>query len=887
MQWNKEELQGYAPNDIEMSWYKYWEDNGLFHQDPDPSKKPFSIVMPPPNVTGQLHMGHALDNTLQDILIRFKRMQGYNTMWLPGTDHAGIATQVKVEQKLAKEEGKTRYDIGREEFIRRVWEWKEQYGSRIERQVRRLGASCDWSRKRFTMDDTCARAVREVFVSLYEKGLIYQGNRITNWCPHCHTALSDIEVDHVDEVGHLYYVRYPVIGEDDFIMIATTRPETIMGDTAVAVHPEDERYKKYIGKKVRLPLVGREIEIIADAYVDREYGTGAVKITPSHDPNDFEVGKRHNLESIMIMNLDGTMNEKAGKKYDGMTREECRKVVVADLEAEGVLDHIDELNHAVGHCSRCKTAVEAFSTKQWFVKMQPLAEPAMKVVAEGKTKFVPDRFSKIYDHWLANIHDWCISRQLWWGHQIPAWYCDDCGETSVSRTDLTACPHCGSTHIHQDPDVLDTWFSSALWPFSTMGWPETTEDLKQFFPTSVLVTGYDIIFFWVARMMFTTLEFMDDIPFEHVFIHGLVRDSQGRKMSKSLGNGIDPLEVCEQYGADALRFTLVTGNTPGNDMRFYMERVEANRNFANKIWNATKFVIMNLKDFDETFVPEEEDLTLADRWILSSYNAAVRTATKNLDNFELGDAADTVYDFIWNSFCDWYIELAKQRLYKSDDEQSRRTVQYVLVYVLSHTLQLLHPFMPFVTEHLWQHLPHEGKSIIVSPWPKAQAAWDFETETATMNTLMEAIKGIRNMRAESGVPMGKKAPVILVPADEAMAKTLQTYETYFHTLAFADKVTLLAPQDSKPENAIVTVVPGIEVYLQLKDLIDVEKETARVRKEQEQIGKEIDRLNKKLANEGFLAKAPAAVVDKERAKLADYTDKLAALNQRMADLAKL
>jgi valyl-tRNA synthetase len=886
MQWEKEELGSYAPNEIEMKWYGYWENNGFFHQEPEAGKLPFSIVMPPPNVTGQLHMGHALDNTLQDILIRFKRMEGFNVMWLPGTDHAGIATQVKVEQQLA-EEGKTRYDIGREEFLKRVWQWKEQYGNRIEKQVRRLGSSCDWRRKRFTMDDTCAKAVREVFVSLYEKGLIYQGQRITNWCPHCHTALSDIEVDHSDVQGHLWYVKYPIAGETDYIMIATTRPETIMGDTAVAVNPNGPRFKKYIGKKVIVPLVNREVDIIADDYVDLEFGTGAVKITPAHDPNDFDMGQRHHLESIMIMNLDGTMNEQAGDTYNGMTREECRNTVIADLQSLGLLDHIEELTHAVGHCSRCKTTIEPFSTKQWFVKMRPLTEAALTAVKEGKTEFVPDRFAKTYNHWLEDVHDWCVSRQLWWGHQIPAWYCDDCGKTSVSRTDITVCPHCHSTHIHQDPDVLDTWFSSALWPFSTMGWPNQTADLKQFFPTSVLVTGYDIIFFWVARMMFMTCEFMKDIPFKHVFIHGLVRDSQGRKMSKSLGNGIDPLGVCEEYGADALRFTLVTGNTPGNDMRFYMEKVEANRNFANKIWNATKFVIMNLKDYDADFIPATEDLTLADRWILTSFNDTVRRVTTNLDTFELGDAADAVYNFIWNSYCDWYIELAKQRLYKSDDERSKRTVQYVLVYVLAHTLELLHPFMPFVTEHLWQHIPHEGDSIIVAPWPHMQEKWNFSSEAATMNTLMEAIKGIRNMRAESNVPMGKKAPVIMIPADKAMAAILKEYESYFHTLAFADKVTLLDPMDAKPENAVVSVVPGIEVYLQLKDLIDVEKETARVRKEQDKIAKDIERLEKKLSNQGFLSKAPAAVIEKETAKLADYSEKAAALAKRMEDLDTL
>ena len=886
MKWNKEQLGTYAPNDMEMAWYDFWEKNGYFHQEPDKSKKPFSIVMPPPNVTGQLHMGHALDNTLQDILVRFKRMEGYNVAWIPGTDHAGIATQVKVEQQLA-EEGKTRYEIGREEFLKRVWAWKEQYGNRIEKQIRRLGSSCDWSRKRFTMDDTCARAVREVFISLYEKGLIYQGQRITNWCPHCHTALSDIEVDHSDVAGHLWFVKYPVVGEDDYIMIATTRPETIMGDTAVAVNPNDDRMKKYIGKKVIVPLVDREVEVIADDYVDIGFGTGAVKITPAHDPNDFEMGQRHNLESIMIMNLDGTMNEKAGAKYDGMTREECRKAVVADLEDLGLLDHIEDLTHAVGHCSRCKTTVEPFVTKQWFVKMKPLTEAALKAVEDGKTRFIPERFVKTYNHWLEDVHDWCISRQLWWGHQIPVWYCDDCGKASASREDITECPHCHSQHIHRDPDVLDTWFSSALWPFSTMGWPDKTPDLDQFFPTSVLVTGYDIIFFWVARMMFMTCEFMKDIPFENVFIHGLVRDSQGRKMSKSLGNGIDPLGVCEEYGADALRFTLVTGNTPGNDMRFYMERVEANRNFANKIWNASKFVIMNLTDFDESFVPEEKDLTLADLWILTSFNETAARVTEDLDKFELGDAADAVYNFIWSSYCDWYIELAKKRLYQADSDRDKHTVQYVLVYVLTHTLEMLHPFMPFVTEHLWQHLPHEGESIIVAPWPKAQDKWNFTDDAATMNTLMEAIKGIRNLRAESNVPMGKKAPVILAPATEELAQTLKDYEDYFHTLAFADKVTLLSASDAKPENAVVAVVPGIEVYLQLKDLIDVEKETARVQKEQEKLQKEIDRLDKKLANQGFLAKAPAAVVEKEKGKLADYQEKMAALTKRMEDLAKL
>lgn len=886
MKWNKERLTSYAPQEMEMKWYEYWEKNGYFHQEPENEKEAFSIVMPPPNVTGQLHMGHALDNTLQDILIRFKRMQGYHTAWIPGTDHAGIATQVKVEQQLAKE-GKTRYDIGREAFLERVWAWKQQYGDRIEQQIRRLGSSCDWRRKRFTMDETCAAAVREVFVSLYEKGLIYQGERITNWCPHCHTALSDIEVDHEEENGHLWYIKYPVVGEDAYIMIATTRPETIMGDMAVAVHPEDERLRTYIGKKVRIPFVDREVPVIGDTYVDRNFGTGAVKITPAHDPNDFEMGQRHQLPSLMIMNLDGTMNAEAGAAYAGMTREACRQAVVKELEAMGLLDHTEELRHAVGHCSRCHTTIEPFSTKQWFVKMKPLTAAALNAVTTGKTQFVPDRFAKIYNHWLENLHDWCISRQLWWGHQIPAWYCDDCGQTTVSREDVGTCAHCGSTHITRDPDVLDTWFSSALWPFSTQGWPKKTADIQKFFPTSVLVTGYDIIFFWVARMMFMTCEFMKDIPFKHVFIHGLVRDSLGRKMSKSLGNGIDPLGVCEEYGADALRFTLVTGNTPGNDMRFYMERVEANRNFANKIWNASKFVIMNLTEYDDAFVPEAADLTLADRWILTMLNETVQKVTRDLDRFELGEAADTVYNFIWNLYCDWYIELTKKRLYTSTDERNRRTAQFVLVHVLTRTLELLHPFMPFVTEHLWQHLPHTGESIMLAPWPQVQEQWQFTEDAAQMNVLMEAIKAVRNLRAEAKVPMGKRAPIMLKGGTAALTRLLQTYESYFHTLAFADTVTLLKETDGKSENAVVAVVPGVEIYLPLKDLIDVEKELARVQKEEAKIIKEIARLEGKLQNAGFLSKAPAEVIAKEKEKLATYQEKMTSLTQRLQELKNL
>ena len=696
----------YDPGAVEEKWYRFWEENQLFHAEVNPDKQPYSIVIPPPNVTGQLHMGHALDNALQDILIRWRRMQGYNTLWMPGTDHAGIATQIKVEENLAKE-GLSRYDLGREAFIERVWQWKQQYGSRILNQLKRLGASCDWQRERFTMDEGCSQAVREVFVSLYEKGLIYQGNRITNWCPRCNTALSDIEVEHEDRPGHLYHVRYPVEGEAGrYVTVATTRPETILGDSGVAVHPDDERYSDVVGKKLILPLLGRKLPVVADSYVDPAFGTGAVKVTPAHDPNDFEMGLRHNLPQIVVINLDGTMSADCGK-YAGMDRYQCRKALVADLEAAGYLVKIDDHNHAVGQCQRCTTVVEPLISRQWFVKMAPLAKPAIEAVESGRISFVPERFTKIYTNWLENIRDWCISRQIWWGHRIPAWYCQACGEVTVSRDTVDACPKCGGA-VEQDPDVLDTWFSSALWPFSTMGWPQQTAELRQFYPTSVLVTGYDIIFFWVARMIFMGLEFQQEIPFRHVFIHGLVRDSQGRKMSKSLGNGIDPLEVIEQYGADTLRFTLVTGNTPGNDMRFYWERVESSRNFANKIWNASRFVLMNLDGFDPQAAPGP--LTLADRWILSRYATTVAAVTDNLDKFELGEAARAIYEFIWSEFCDWYIELAKSRLYDKENQAARATAQYVLWYVLGNTMKLLHPFMPFLTEEIWQHLPHEGKS---------------------------------------------------------------------------------------------------------------------------------------------------------------------------------
>ena len=872
-------LTTYNPKEIEQQWYTYWEEKGYFHEEVDTNKEPFSIVLPPPNVTGQLHMGHALDNTLQDILIRTKRMQGYNVLWMPGTDHAGIATQVKVEENIMKTEGKSRHDLGREEFLKRVWEWKQEYGSTIVKQIRSLGASCDWTREHFTLDEGYHDAVLKVFVTLYEKGLIYRGERITNWCPNCLTALSDIEVEHEDENGHLWHIKYPVIGEEDtFLTVATTRPETMFGDVAVAVNPNDERYAHLVGKELLLPFVNRHIPIIADEYVDQSFGTGCVKITPAHDPNDFEMGQRHNLESIVVMNPDGTMNAGAGH-FANMPRELARKQVVAELEAQGLLEKVEDHGHSVGHCSRCNTTVEPMVSKQWFVSMEPLAKPALEVVRDKSIEFVPERFTKTYTNWLESIRDWCISRQLWWGHRIPAWYCQDCGETIVTTETLTECPHCHGK-VEQDPDVLDTWFSSALWPFATMGWPENTEEVKHWYPTSVMVTGYDIIFFWVARMIFMGLEFKDEIPFKHVFIHGLVRDSQGRKMSKSLGNGINPLEVIEEYGADALRFTLVTGNTPGNDMRFYMERVEANRNFANKIWNASKFVLMNLEGFDESFVPSADDYTLADKWILEEYNKTVTNITNNLDKFELGEAASAVYDFIWNTYCDWYIELAKPRLYNKEGGRDRQTVQYLLVSILRHMMELLHPFMPFVTEHIWQHLPHEGESIMVAPWPSTLSMDGFSSAAAHMNVMMGGIKGIRNMRAEMNVPMGKRSEVILVPATEELKGILETHGDYFHALGWAEKVTILSPDAPKPENATVTVVNGLEVYLLLKDLIDADKEKERIAKEQATILKEIARLEGKLNNQGFLAKAPEAVVAKEKEKLEEYKQKQQALNER-------
>ena len=873
----------YDPASVEKKWYEYWEKNGYFHAEVEKGKEAFSIVIPPPNITGQLHMGHALDNTLQDILIRWHRMLGHNTLWMPGYDHAGLATQIKVEEVLKKEEGKTRYDLGREEFLKRVWAWKEQYGDHIINQLKCLGVSCDWERKRFTMDEGCSEAVREVFVSLYEKGLIYQGSRITNWCVNCNTALSDIEVEHEDEAGHLWHIRYPVVEEEGtYLTIATTRPETMLGDTAVAVNPEDKRYGHLVGKTLRLPLTDRIIPIIADSYVDLEFGTGAVKITPAHDPNDFEMGMRHNLESIVVIGMDGHMTAEAGK-YAGQERYECRKNLVRELDEQGFLVKVEDHNHAVGHCQRCRTVVEPLVSKQWFVKMAPLVQAAVDCVEDGRTQFVPERFTKTYTGWMDNIRDWCISRQIWWGHRIPVWYCDDCGEVIASRTDITVCPKCGGK-LRQDEDALDTWFSSALWPFSTMGWPKKTELLEQFYPTSVLVTGYDIIFFWVARMLIMGMEFMKEIPFEKVFIHGLVRDNQGRKMSKSLGNGIDPLEVIEKYGADTLRFMLITGNTPGNDMRFYWERVDATRNFANKIWNASRFVLMNMEEYDQN--AKLAPYTLADKWILSRLAHTEKEVTDLLGRFELGEAGRLVYEFIWGEFCDWYIELAKPRLYNKENAEERATAQHVICEVLSSSMKLLHPYMPFITEEIWQCMPHEGDSIMVAAWPESdEQLFNAEAEAA-MNAIMEAIKAIRNMRAEVNVAPGKKVPAILLVADE-LQQVVADNQSYIKLMASVDELSILPAGGDKPENAMAAVTKGIEVYLPLKGLIDVEKETQRLNKELDGMTKEIGRIEGKLNNAGFLAKAPAEVVEKEKTKAQEIAVKMQTIQERLTYLKNL
>jgi len=867
----------YEPKQVEEKWYTHWETNKYFHADVKKEGPHFSIVMPPPNVTGSLHLGHALDNTLQDILTRFRRMQGYNTLWLPGTDHAGIATQAKVEEQLAKE-GTNKHELGREKFLERAWAWKEQYGNRITQQLRKLGTSCDWERERFTMDEGCSEAVKEVFVRLYEKGLIYQDNYIINWCPKCQTTISDIEVEHADAQGKLYHLRYPTEDGSDYIEVATTRPETMLGDTAVAVHPEDKRYAHLVGSNLVLPIVNRIIPVIADSYVDKSFGTGAVKITPAHDPNDFEMAKRHNLPEVVVLDKHAVMNENAGP-YQGLDRYECRKQIVKDLEAQGYLVKIEEHGHAVGHCYRCDTIIEPMVSKQWFVRMKPLAEPAIQAAKKGKVKFVPERFTKIYLDWMENIRDWCISRQLWWGHRIPVWYCQDCGEVICSKEEPKSCSKCNSEKLEQDPDVLDTWFSSGLWPFSTLGWPKATEDLARYYPTSVLVTGRDIIFFWVARMIFSALESMHEVPFKEVFIHGLVLDAQGRKMSKSLGNGVDPLEVIEEYGADTLRFMLITGNTPGNDLRFQFERLEAARNFANKIWNATRFVLMNLEDFQEDNT--DYAFTMADQWILSRYNSTVSEVTRLLEKYELGEAGRELYDFIWNEFCDWYIELVKPRLYGKEDLQSKRTAQKVLSEVLRGTMELLHPFMPFITEEIWQHLPHQGESIMLTDWPQAQKELINKTIETEMALAMDVIRAIRNLRSEMNVPPGKEAEIIIGANKKDALETIKKAQSYIKSLAGVSELTLELTVDEKPEQAVTAVIHGIEIFLPLKGLVDIEKETARLEKELAKVDQEIARLEKKLSNEGFLAKAPADVVEKEKEKLVTYQANKEALLMRI------
>ena len=872
----KELAKTYNPSEVEDRIYAEWIDKNYFHAEIDKTKEPFTIVIPPPNVTGQLHMGHALDETLQDILIRYKRMQGYSTLWVPGTDHAGIATQIKVEEELRVNEGLTRYDLGREKFLERVWQWKEKYGSRIINQLKKIGSSCDWERERFTMDEGCSKAVKEVFVNLYEKGLIYQGSRIINWCPHCITALSDAEVEHAEQPGHFWHIKYNVKDSDEYVVIATTRPETLFGDTAVAVNPEDERYASLVGKTLILPLVGREIPVIADEYVDKEFGTGCVKITPAHDPNDFEVGLRHNLEQIKVMNDDATMNSYAGK-YEGMDRYECRKEMIKDLEEMGLLLKIEDHSHNVGQCYRCGTTVEPIISKQWFVKMEPLAKPAIDAVKNGDTSFIPEHFEKIYFHWLENIRDWCISRQLWWGHRIPAFYCDDCNEMVVTKEDGAICPKCGK-EMRQDPDTLDTWFSSALWPFSTLGWPDKTEEMEYFYPTSVLVTGYDIIPFWVMRMMFSGLEHTGQVPFDKVFIHGLVRDSQGRKMSKSLGNGIDPLEIISEYGADALRFTLATGNSPGNDMRFYIERVEASRNFANKIWNASRFLMMNLT-IDKIELPDSSQLRLEDKWILSEYNNLVKEVTDNLDKFELGIAVSKLYDFIWDNYCDWYIELVKPRLYEKDGAD--KVAQNVLSFVLIGALKLLHPFMPFITEEIFSGLPTGEDSIMVSQWPKACDCMNFEEEEKRMHIIMDAIRSVRNIRSQMNVVPSRKAKLIIVSEDESIFKDTGVY---FEKLASASEVVVTGDKSDVDDSAVNVVVEGATIYIPLDELVDKEKEIERLEKEMKNLEAEIKRVEGKLGNAGFVAKAPAHVVEEEKAKGEKYAKMLEEVRESLAKL---
>ena len=870
----KELPKVYEPQQVEGRIYQMWMDHDCFKAEPDPDKKPFSIVMPPPNVTGQLHMGHAMDSTLQDILTRFKRMQGYSALWLPGTDHAGIATQIKVEEELRTKEGLTRYDLGREKFLQRVWQWKEKYGNRIVEQQKKMGASCDWSRSRFTMDEGCSKAVRETFCELYDKGLIYKGSRIINWCPHCLTALSDAEVEYVDKPGHLWYIRYPLSDGSGDIVVATTRPETMMGDTGVAVNPEDEKFKHLIGKTCILPIMNREIPIVGDEYCEIGFGTGAVKMTPAHDPNDFEVGLRHNLEVIRVIADDGTINENGGP-YNGMDRYECRKAIVKDLEEQGYLIKTEPYSHNVGTCYRCHNDVEPLISAQWFVKMEPLAKEAIRVVNDGTIKFVPERFTKTYINWMENVHDWCISRQLWWGHQIPAWYCDECGHINVKREDPTECEKCGCKHLTREEDVLDTWFSSALWPFSTMGWPDKdAADLKYWYPTSVMVTGYDIIFFWVARMIFSGMEQMKKEPFKTVFIHGLVRDDKGRKMSKSLGNGIDPLEMAEKYGADALRFNLITGNSPGNDMRFYVEKCEAMRNFANKIWNASRYVLMNLT-VEENGLPDAADLEIEDKWVLSKLNTLIKEVTENMDAYELGVASAKVYDFIWDTYCDWYIELTKARLY-GEDEKSKLAAQKVLVYVLDQFLRLLHPFMPFITEEIWQAIPHEGSFLMLADWPKYDENLNFSIEAAHMESVMNAIRSIRNRRAEMNVPPSKKSTLYVV-SDKG--EIFRQGTGFICRLAYADQVIICDSDPEGHENMVCVVTNDAKLYIPLEELIDFEKELARIEKEKANCLKQIAMFEGKLSNEAFVSRAPEKVVAEQREKLEKNRALLAQLEE--------
>lgn len=885
---NKELAKTYDPKDIEDRLYEKWLNKKYFHAKVDKKKKPFSIVMPPPNITGQLHMGHALDNTLQDILIRFKRMQGYSALWQPGTDHASIATEVKILEKL-KKEGIEKADLTREEFLEKAWEWKEEYGGRITSQLKKLGTSCDWERERFTMDEGCSNAVTEVFCKLHDKGMIYKGSRIINWCPVCKTSISDAEVEHEEHAGHFWHIKYPVVGsEDEFVEIATTRPETLLGDTAIAVNPEDERYTNLIGKHVMIPIVNREIPVVADEYVDKDFGTGCVKITPAHDPNDYEVGKRHNLEEICVMNDDATINARGGK-FEGMDRYECRKALVKELDEMGLLVKVEDHSHNVGTHDRCKTVIEPMVKPQWFVKMDELIKPAIKAVKEKDVEFVPERFDKIYFNWADNIRDWCISRQLWWGHRIPAYTCDKCGEIIVSKEAPTACK-CGHDHFTQDPDTLDTWFSSALWPFSTLGWPENTEELDYWYPTDVLVTGYDIIFFWVLRMVFSGFEHMNEKPFSKVLIHGLVRDSQGRKMSKSLGNGIDPLEVIDKYGADALRLSLIIGNAPGNDMRFYWERVEANRNFANKVWNASRFIMMNLEKAEVPAQIDLSTLTDADRWILSKANSLAKEVTENMENYDLGVAVQKIYDFIWEEFCDWYIEMVKPRLWNEEDE-TKPAALWTLNTVLKNSLKLLHPYMPFVTEEIFCTLNEmlgdtSEESIMISNWPEYKEEWNFASEEAAVETIKAAVKAIRNVRSEMNVPPSRKASVYVVSEDEAVRNIFEGSKVFFATLGYASEVIIQSDKAGIAEDAVSAVIPQATIYIPFADLVDIEKEIERLNKEKQRLEGELARVNGMLSNERFVSKAPEAKIAEEKEKLEKYTTMMEQVQERLDQLTK-